>query len=87
MNLLIHKEKSSDQKCNILYFLLDDQWLNLTAHDMKTALINAGLDYHERHTTPGTSLPNSTSPPSPASMRSPIHLELTPCDSTSTTTP
>ena len=34
----------------------------------------------------GTSLPNSTSPPSPAPMRSHIHLELTPCDSTSTTT-
>ena len=44
------------------------------------------MEYHEPQEIPGTSLPNSTSPPSPAPMRSPIHLELTPCDSTSTTT-
>ena len=53
---------------------------------MKTALGNAGLEYHEPQTTPGTSLPNATSPPSLAHMRSPIHLELTPCDSARTTT-
>ena len=75
-----------DQKCNVLYFLLDDQWLNLTAHDMKTTLVNAGMEYHEPQIIPGTSLPNSTSSPSPAPMRSSIHLELTPYDSTSTTT-
>ena len=85
MYLLIKRERP-DQKCNVLYFLLDDQWSNLTVHDMKTTLVNAGMEYHELQTTPGTSLPNSTSPPSHASMRSPIHLEVTPCDSTSTTT-
>ena len=85
MTLLIHKEKPANQKCDVLYFILDDQWFNLTALDMKTVLINAGLQYHEPQTTPGTSLPNSTSPQSPASMR-PIHLELTPCESPNTTT-
>ena len=59
---------------------------NLTANDMKTTLVNAGMEYHEPQIINGTSLPNSTSPPSPAPMRSPVHLELTPCDSTSTTT-
>ena len=53
---------------------------------MKTTLVNAGMEYHRPQIIPGTSLPNSTSPPSPAPMKSPIHLELTPCDSTSTTT-
>ena len=53
---------------------------------MKTTLVNAAMEYHEPQIIHGTSLPNSTSPPSPAPMRSPIHLELTPCDSTSTTT-
>ena len=53
---------------------------------MKRTLVNAGMEYHEPQIIPGTSLPNSTPPPSPAPMRSPIHLELTPCDSTSTTT-
>ena len=47
MNLLIHKEKPANQKCNVLYFILDDQWFNLTALDMKTVLINAGLGCHE----------------------------------------
>ena len=86
MNLLIKKGKSADQKCNVLNFLQDDQWFNLTAHDMKKTLVNAGMEYYKLQTIPGTSLPNSTSPPSPAPMKSPIHLELTPCDSTSTTT-
>ena len=53
---------------------------------MKTTLVNAGMEYHRPHIIPGTSLTNSTSPPSPSPMKSPIHLELTPCDSTSTTT-
>ena len=52
---------------------------------MKTTLVNAGMEYHEPHLIPATSLPNSTSPPSPAPKKSPIHLELTPYDSTSTT--
>ena len=86
MNLLIKKGKSTEQKCNVLYFLQDDQWFNLTAHDMKKTLVNAGMEYHRPQIIPGTSLPNSTSPPSPAPMKSPIHLELTPCDSTSTAT-
>ena len=85
MNLLIKKGKSADQNCNILYFLQDDQWFSLTANDMKTTLVNAGMEYHRPQVIPGTSLPNVNSPPSPAPMKSPIHLELTPCDSTSTT--
>ena len=67
-------------------FFQDDQWFNLTVHDMKRTLVNAGMKYHRPQVIPGTSLPNSTSPPSPAPMKSSIHLELTPCDSTSTTT-
>ena len=86
MNLLIDKGKYVDQKCNAQYFFQDDQWFNLTAHDIKRTLVNAGMIYHRPQVIPGTSLPNSTSPPSPAPMKSSIHLELTPCDSTSTTT-
>ena len=84
--LLIKRERYVDQKCNVLYILQDDQWFNLTPHDMKTTLVNAGMEYHRPQIIPGTSLPNSTSPPSPAPMRSAIHLELTPCNSTSTIT-
>ena len=53
---------------------------------MKRTLVNAGMKYHRPQVIPGTSLPNSTSPPFPAPMKSSIHLELTPRDSTSTTT-
>ena len=87
MNLLIKKGKSVDEKCNAQYFFQDDQWFNLTAHDMRRTLVNAGMKYHRPQIIPGTPLPNSTSPPSPAPMKSPIHLELTPCDSISTATP
>ena len=45
------------------------------------------MKYHRPQIIHGTPLPNSTSPPSPAPMKSPIHLELTPCDSISTATP
>ena len=86
MNLLIKKEKSVDQKCNAQYFQ-DDQWFNLTAHDMRRTLVNAGMKYHRPQIIPGTPLSNSTSPPSPAPMKSPIHLELTPRDLISTATP
>ena len=34
--LLIRRERPVDQKCNVIYFLQDDQWFNLTAHDMKS---------------------------------------------------
>ena len=44
------------------------------------------MKYHRLQIIRGTPLPNSTSPPSPAPMKSSIHLELTPIDSTSTTT-
>ena len=86
MNLLIKKRKSVDHKCNAQYFFQDDQWFNLTAHDMRRTLVNAGMKYHRPQIIPGTPLPNSTSPPSPAPMKSSVHLELTQCDSTSTTT-
>ena len=86
MNLIINKGKSVDQKCNAQYFFQDDQWFNLTALDMKRTLVNPGMKYHRPQVIPGTSLPNSTSPPTHAPMKSYIHLELTPYDSTSTTT-
>ena len=87
MNLLIKKEKSVDEKCNAQYFFQDDQWFNLTAHDMRRTLVNAGMNYHRPQIIPGTPMPNTTSTPSPAPMKSPIHLEFIPCDSISTATP
>ena len=54
MYILIKRERPVDQKYNVLYFLLDDQWFNLTANDMKTTLFNAGMEYHEPKIIHGT---------------------------------
>ena len=56
--------------------MLGEQWFNLTAHDMRSALVNAVLENHRFQATPGTPMSHVTSPSSSTSMRSPIHLEL-----------
>ena len=40
MNLLIKQERPAEQKYNKLYYIMDEQWTKLTAHDMRTALVN-----------------------------------------------
>ena len=46
MILLISQDRPDDQKYNALYYILAEQWFNLTAHDMRTALVNAVLVNH-----------------------------------------
>ena len=72
----ISQKQSPDQKYNTFYFILGEQWFNLTAHDMRSALVYAVLENHSSQATPGTHMSPVTSPSSSASMRSPIHLEL-----------
>ena len=67
MILLISQNRPADQKYNGFYFILGEQWFNLTNHDMRSARSLA---------TPGTPVSHATSPSSAASMRSPILLEL-----------
>ena len=76
MILLIRQGRPADQKYNAFCLILGEQWFNLTAHDMRTALVNAVLLNHRSQATPGTHMSHSTSLSSSASMRSPIHLEL-----------
>ena len=73
MILLIKQDRHADQKHNAFRFLLGEQWFNLTAHGMRSALVNAVLENHRSQATPGTPMSHVTSS---ASMRSPIHLEL-----------
>ena len=51
MSLLIRQERPNAQKHNLLYFLSGNQLFKLTAHDMKSALINEKLENHESQTT------------------------------------
>ena len=74
--LLMSQDRPADQKYNAFYFILGEQWFNLRADDMRTALVNAVLENHISQATPGTPVSHFTSPSSSASMRSPTHLEL-----------
>ena len=66
MSLLIRQERPHAQKHNLLYFISGSQLFKLTAHDMKSALVNEKLENQRSY----------TSPSSPAPMRSTILWEL-----------
>ena len=46
MSLLIKQDRRNAQKHNLLYFISGNQLFNLTAHDMKSALVNEKLENH-----------------------------------------
>ena len=46
MSLLIRQDRPNAQKHNLLYFISGNQLLKLTAHDMKSALVNEKLENH-----------------------------------------
>ena len=76
MILLISQNRPVDQKYNVLYFILGIQWFNLTAHDMRSSLINAVLENHRSQATPGTLMSHVTSPSSSASFKKASFLLL-----------
>ena len=73
---LVSQKRPEHQKYNTFYFILDNQRFNLTAHDMRSTLVNAVLENHRSQTTPGTPMSLVTSPSSSIPMRSPIHTVL-----------
>ena len=73
---LISKKRPENEKFDTFYFILEDQWFSLTAHDMRSTLVNAVLENHRSQTTPGTPMSLVSSPSSSTPMRSPIHTEL-----------
>ena len=78
MNLLIKQDRPADQKYNKLYYLMDEQWTKLTAHGMRSALVDEKFEKLSSHMTSTSPchMPHLRSPTSPVPMRSPIHLEL-----------
>ena len=76
MILRIKQDRPADQKHNTFYFILGEQWFNLKAHGMRTALVNEMLKNHRSQATPCTPMSNFTSPSCSASMRSPINWRL-----------
>ena len=57
--LLINQDRPADQKYNAFYFILGEQWFNLTDHDMRTALVSAVLENHISQTMHQTPCPIS----------------------------
>ena len=51
MSLLIRQDRLNAQKHNLIYFISGIQLFRLTAHDMKSALINEKLENHGSQTT------------------------------------
>ena len=78
MNLLIKQDRPSYQNYNKLYYLMDEQWTKLTAHDMRSALVDEKFEKLSSHITSTSPchMPHFRSPTSPIPMRSPMHLEL-----------
>ena len=77
MNILIKQMRPADQKYNKFYYFIDEQWLRLTAHDMRSALVDMKLDKQSTYTTHTSTspMPHFSSHSSPAPMRSPMNLE------------
>ena len=78
MSILIKQNRPADQKYNKFYYVTDEQWLKLTAHDMRSDLVDMKLDKQSTHRTPVSTspMPHLSSHSSPAPMRSPMNLEL-----------
>ena len=51
MLLLMNQSKPADQRSNAFDYLLAEQWTNLTANDMTTALVNVVLENHRSQAT------------------------------------
>ena len=75
MLILMDKSRPTDQHQNTFYYLLDEQWTNLTVNDMRSALAKEVLKNHNTQTFLRTPRSNSTSPSSYASMKPSIHWE------------
>ena len=78
MNILIKQNRPADQKYNKFYYVIDEQCLELTAHDMRSALVDMKLDKQSTYTTHTSTsqMPHFSPHPSPGPVRSPMNLEL-----------
>ena len=78
MNILIKQNRPADQKYNKFYYVIDEQWLKLTAHDMRSGLVDMKLDKQSTYTTHASisPMPHLSSHSLPAPMRSLMNLEL-----------
>ena len=78
MNLLIKQDRPTDQKYNKLYYLMDEQWTKLTAHDMRSALVDEKFEKLSSHMTSTSPyhMPHFRSPTSPVPMWSLMHFEV-----------
>ena len=76
MNLLT-KQDRPDGENNKLYYLMDEQWTKLTAHDMRSALIDDKNEKQNSHMSPAapSHMSHLRSPTSPLPVTSPSILQ------------
>ena len=77
MNLLMKQDKP-DGENNKLYYPMDEQWSKLTAHDMRSALIDEKQGKQNSHKSSAvpSHMPHLRTPTSPPPLKSSMHLEL-----------
>ena len=56
MNLLMKQDRPVDENIK-LYYLMDEQWTKLTAHDMRSALIDEKQEKQNSHMSPANVTP------------------------------
>ena len=78
MILLICQDRPADQNYHPNHFIKGEQLFNLTAIDLKTALINELFENPRSKTTFRALMYKITPSSSSVPMRSPIHMEPTP---------
>ena len=78
MILLMSQERPAGQNYNPTHFIKGEQLFQLTAIDLKTALINEMFENHRSQTTFRALMYKITPTSFSVSMRSPIYMEPTP---------
>ena len=78
MNILMKQNRPADQKYNKFSYVIDEQWLKLTANDMRSALVDMKLDNQSTYRTHASTspMPHLSSHSLTEPMRSPMNLQL-----------
>ena len=89
MSLLIGQDRPNAQKPNLLYFISGNQLFKLTAHDMKSALVNEKLEKHgsQKHSSKRVKMVNIKPADTPSKVPTSIQTSVTNPNGTPITVP
>ena len=89
MSLLIRQDKPNAHKHHLLYFISGNQLFKLTAHDMKSALVNEKLENHgsQKYSSKRVKVVNPKPTDTPSKVRTTIQTSVTDPNHTPITVP